>query len=766
MFFSIIIPFKDGGYREKYLENCVDSLCQQTFTDFEAIFVHDDSEKLQNIISESGLKASVINMNESDTLSDYRNIGIEKAKGEYVIFLDSDDYLHPNALVYANEMIKENENQNDVFKFGIAKTNLDKISTLSKSKRAFFEGESFSKIEEILRDVSIDVDKKKVKQIINGLFEKQMINHKFNNIKPSRYLQDLNYQFRVHSFIIRRKFLTDNYLYFKSSNNLYGDIPFLIELYNKTESIKQTTTKLYYKYIHNDTINDPSLTQEEHNDRLLMRMSALNEGLNYCYDLRLARKLKLSAINYYLYKVVKSSIFSESYSELEKIYKKLNSILNRPSTEFTLSKRHDYEISAIKKGKFKKAYYLSKARVLGYKTYQFSKPKNQRFRQKKIQKNIFTKLPIKDNTILYESFLGKNYSDSPKSIFKYLLENEPNKWKHIWVLNNKELVEKEPEFKNNNVKIINRFSWKYFYYVTVSKYFVLNMRQPKWLYKKAEQVILSTWHGTPLKRLVFDMENVTSANRNYKKDFYNQSRNWDYLIAANKYSENIFESAFMYPRENILTYGYPRNDILTNHTEEYKKQIKEQLGLPSSKKVILYAPTWRDDEFHSVGNYKFKLQIDLDQLRKEVGKEYVIALRMHYFISDNMDLKGYEGFAYDFSKYNDINDLYIASDMLITDYSSVFFDYAILRKPILFYTYDLDKYQNMLRGFYIDVNKELPGPLLLSNDEVIESIKNINKVNEEYKNKYEEFYKKFCYLEDGNASKRVVKTVFGEKLGD
>lgn len=140
------------------------------------------------------------------------------------------DYLHPNALVYANEMIKENESHSDVFKFGITKTNLDKISTLNKSKRAFFEGESFSKLEAVLSDVNIDADEKKIKQIINGLFEIQMINHNFNNIKPSKYLQDLNYQFRVHSFIIRRKFLIDNYLYFKSSNNLYGDIPFLVLL--------------------------------------------------------------------------------------------------------------------------------------------------------------------------------------------------------------------------------------------------------------------------------------------------------------------------------------------------------------------------------------------------------------------------------------------------------------------------------------------------------------------------------------------------------
>ena len=127
---------------------------------------------------------------------------------------------------------------------------------------------------------------------------------------------------------------------------------------------------------------------------------------------------------------------------------------------------------------------LSKSRVLGYKTYQFMKPKNQRFRQKKVQKNVFTKLPIKENTILYESFLGRNYSDSPKAIFTYLLENDKDKWNHVWILNDKNLVENEQEFKNENVKIIKRFGWQYFYYVTVSKYFILNMRQPKWLYKK------------------------------------------------------------------------------------------------------------------------------------------------------------------------------------------------------------------------------------------------------------------------------------------
>lgn len=118
---------------------------------------------------------------------------------------------------------------------------------------------------------------------------------------------------------------------------------------------------------------------------------------------------------------------------------------------------------------------------------------------------------------------------------------------------------------------------------------------------------------------------------------------------------------------------------------------------------------------------------------------------------------------YDYSKYNDINDLYIASDMLITDYSSVFFDYANLRRPILFYTYDFEKYKNELRGFYINMEEDLPGPILYTTDEVIKSIKNIENVSKEFNGKYERFYDEFCILDDGQATKKTVEAVMGIK---
>lgn len=758
MLFSIIVVYNDNN--KKFLKNCVNSLENQTYKDFEVLFLHNNSQYLNSVLAESSLNYKSINSELG--MQDLRNLGITSSKGEYILFLDSDDFVHPNSLVYAKQIIEdeENENDNNVIKLGISKTNLDMASTLNKRKQGFYKDDTLDTLNQILGDLNIDTNYEQQKAIINGLFENNILNHKTINHTPKRYINKLSFSLKVHGLIVKKQHLLENNIMFEHNNDLYGEIPFVINLYNQTTTIRETYTKLYYKLIHNDPINYPSLTQREEDERLYLRMTAFKESLKYSDNRIILNQLVSKAISYYLYKVIKNKKFKENFKDVLPIFRELNKILNHPGIKINVTKRHEYEIKAIKSGNYKLAYYISKSRLTGYKTYQFIQPVNQRFRQKKVQKHVFSKLPIKENTVLYESFLGRNYSDSPKAIFNYLLENEPKKWNHVWILNDKKIVENEPEFKNSNVKIIRRFSWEYFMYVTISKYFVLNMRQPKWLYKKPEQVLLSTWHGTPLKKLVFDMDNVTSANKNYKKDFYEQSRNWDYLIAANKYSEDIFNSAFMYPREDILTYGYPRNDILTNHTEEYKNGLKKKLGIPVHKKVILYAPTWRDDQFHGPGQYKFLMQLDLQRLREELGDEYVVALRMHYFISDNLDLSEFKNFAFDFSRYNDINDLYISSDILITDYSSVFFDFANLRKPILFYTYDLEKYKDVLRGFYIDMNKDLPGPLLFDSEEVIDSIKNIETVENDYQDKYDEFYNKYCSLDDGKATERVVKEVF------
>ena len=235
------------------------------------------------------------------------------------------------------------------------------------------------------------------------------------------------------------------------------------------------------------------------------------------------------------------------------------------------------------------------------------------------------------------------------------------------------------------------------------------------------------------------------------------------MLSDNPFSTEVFQSCFLFDRENILEAGYPANDPLyAEDRDERAEKIKKKLGIPKDKKVILYAPTWRDDNFFSAGQYGFELDLDLNRLKKEFGDEYVVLLRLHYFVVEQMDLSKYGDFTIDGCSYDDITDLYLVSDILMTDYSSVFFDYANLQRPILFFTYDLDRYRDVLRGFYLDMEKDLPGPLLITNDDVVEAIKNIDEVQEEYEDKYKEFYDRFCCVDDGNAAKRVVEAVFEE----
>ena len=313
-----------------------------------------------------------------------------------------------------------------------------------------------------------------------------------------------------------------------------------------------------------------------------------------------------------------------------------------------------------------------------------------------------------------------------------------------------------------NPTVVKRFSLRYVYYTTRCKYQIYNTRQPQWLKKREGQIFLDTWHGTPLKKLVFDLDDIHAASQNHKRMFYKQDKDWDYLISANRFSTDVFERAFAYPREQIIEYGYPRNDILyADNRDEIAKEVKQELGIPEGKRVILYAPTWRDNQFYGKGQYKFSLAMDLERLRKEFGNDSVLLLRTHYYIADQLDLTGLTDFVYNGSKYEDVSRLYLISDICITDYSSVFFDYANLRRPILFFAYDYEDYKDEIRGLYISMEDDLPGPILQTNDELVEALHHMDEITEKYAKRYDEFYERFCSVDDGHASERTIDKVFG-----
>jgi CDP-glycerol glycerophosphotransferase len=365
-------------------------------------------------------------------------------------------------------------------------------------------------------------------------------------------------------------------------------------------------------------------------------------------------------------------------------------------------------------------------------------------------------LPAKKNLIMFESFLGKQYSCNPRAIYEYLKEHHPE-YKLVWSVDPRF----EKGFLEKGIPFARRFSVKWLFLMARARFWVTNSRMPLWIPKPKKTIYLQTWHGTPLKKLAHDMKEVLMAGtttEQYKKEFFHESRNWDYLISPNHYSTEIFKRAFQFDKEMIES-GYPRNDIFYHpNFEKRAKVFKKNHNLPEDKRVILYAPTWRDNQYQQQGQYKLDLQLDLEKLRASLGEEYIIILRMHYLVAENFDLGSFKGFAYDFSKHEDIQDLYLISDLLITDYSSVFFDYANLKRPMIFFTYDLEEYKEDIRGFYFDFEKKAPGPLVETTEEVIELIKSLADATIP-NDRMNEFYQRFCYLEDGHATERVVKEV-------
>lgn len=376
---------------------------------------------------------------------------------------------------------------------------------------------------------------------------------------------------------------------------------------------------------------------------------------------------------------------------------------------------------------------------------------------------VFSKVVPRDKKmILFISFHGRGYSDNPKALHEYLLSSEEYKdYKFVWAING---------YRKHNIeiprsKVIGYGGPKYLYHLARSKYWVCNCKLPGYVVKGKDQVYLQTWHGTPLKRLAFDIE-VPEDTTFYRSEMsyeemtltYAQDvEKYNYMISPSAFTTEVFQSAFQIERERLIETGYPRNDCLSNWNPEDIDSLKEQYGIPKDKKVILYAPTWRDNSYTAQG-YTFELEVDFAKWQEVLGDDHVVIFKPHYLIISKFDVNDYEGFVYSIDANADISSLYIISDILITDYSSVFFDYAILKRPIYFYMYDVDSYKDELRGFYIDIYTELPGKVFEEEANMLEEIK-----EEVYDYAYlETFNNRFNNQEDGNAAKRVLDIMFQE----
>ena len=373
--------------------------------------------------------------------------------------------------------------------------------------------------------------------------------------------------------------------------------------------------------------------------------------------------------------------------------------------------------------------------------------------------HIFLRLPVNE-VIFFESSVGRNYSSNPKYVYEEMVrQGLDKKFKCVWSLEDTSL--KIP----GNAKKVKRTGLAYLYYLATAKIWVCDTRLPAFLVKRPETTYIQLWHGTPLKKLAMNIESLNTSEKitlsEYKRLFKENTETWDYLISQSDYTTEKFRSCFDFEKE-ILPTGFPRNDVLFKKNDAKSiNSIKAKYNIPLDKKVILYAPTWRDDEFYENGIYRFSTQIDFNLLKKELSDTHIIIVKLHYLVKDPVNWSNYEEFIYKCDYMQDIQELYLISDFLVTDYSSVIFDYALLKRPMIIYAYDYQKYKDHLRGFYFDIFEEFPGPIVENNHNLIDSIKNYDY--KDYQKKYKTFVDKFTSFDHGNASSKIVKLIL-EKL--
>jgi CDP-glycerol glycerophosphotransferase len=363
--------------------------------------------------------------------------------------------------------------------------------------------------------------------------------------------------------------------------------------------------------------------------------------------------------------------------------------------------------------------------------------------------NIFNFLPIKNNKIFMFSYYGSQYGCNPKYITEYLLKNYPNdKFDIVWAFNN--LTNKK---HIAGIRKVKTMSLEYFYELCTSKVIITNFRTTELFKKRKNQFYIQTWHSSlRLKQIEKDAEAVLPPD--YVEMARKDSKKIDLLLSGCEYSTNIFKNSFWYEGE-ILEQGTPRNDLLFQHKVESRENTLNKLNIPTDSHVILYAPTFRND--NSLEVYNLNYSKILEKFTNKFGGKWIFLVKLHpHMISQSREIEEKAKVVKDVTRYDDIQELLSISDALISDYSSLIFDFSITQRPCFLYVPDLKEYINQDRPLYFDIS-ELPFITTTNNHDLLEKIDDFN--DEEYKTNLAGFLSKIGSFEDGMACESLAKRI-------
>ena len=348
-----------------------------------------------------------------------------------------------------------------------------------------------------------------------------------------------------------------------------------------------------------------------------------------------------------------------------------------------------------------------------------------------------------DKLILFNSFAGRKFDDSPKAIYEEM-KKDPRfmDYELVWAFHQPERFNVTQKIKTDGLK--------YFMTALAARVWVTNSSVERGLnFTGKHTFYFNTWHGTPMKKMGTD---INTGNTSFGAK---GGSHFDVMMSQGHFETDVFSRSFGISKEKFLEAGLPRNDILANCSENERRIIRSKLNIGSEQIVILYCPTFREyDKDESLG-VVMAPPMNLKKWEQELGDKYILLMRAHYEVSRVMNIEDND-FVRNMTDYPDLNELFIASDILVSDYSSVFFDYSITSKPMFHFCYDYDKYSSK-RGMYFDIREKISGAE--TEDGVIKLIKDLNfeverKKTIAFRDEFVNFY--------GSATKAAVDCIAKE----
>ncbi|MFI0367193.1 CDP-glycerol glycerophosphotransferase family protein [Actinomadura sp. 1N219] len=728
---SVIVPVHKV---QGYIRQCLDSILDPDIPNLEVIAVDDHSPdgcgEILDEFAERDPRVRVRHLEENVGLGHARNIGLDMATGDYVWFFDSDDYATEGAVRAIYDRLAET--RPDVLVFDYA--------------RSYWNG--------------------KVKRsIINHLFREPPAPDVFTlEERPSV----LEMMMTAWNKAIRREFLLDLGLRF--SGGYYEDVNVTYPILMAAERLSLLDRVCYiYRQRRHGAIT--KTTGAKHFDAFAQydRIFEFMDGMGAAADP--FRNLMFDRTIWHLLVIIEREDRVHE-SEKPRFFAEMSNTYGRhepdghvppePEDKPYLADKHRAIKANDYKGFVRVRATESRVKTTKRRTRKVGRLGKRGVRASKdLAKDRYyqmqRKLPIDENLAVFAAYWYRGYACNPAAIYEKVRELAPH-INPVWVV--------KPGARSampDGVEYVVTGSADYYRTLARAKYFVNNVNFPDFYVKRPEQVHLMTQHGTPLKKMGLDqMEYPVGANDMDFKALIKRSDRWDFLVSSNPLSTEAWQRGFPCGYE-MLEIGYPRNDrlVTAGNDAELRARLRDELAVPDGATAILYAPTHRDYQ------RRYSPMFDIGRVMEQLGDDHVLLLRAHYYYKiKNMaaDMGWPEDRVIDVSRHPSVEDLMIASDVLLTDYSSVMFDYANLDKPIVIYANDWETYR-LTRGVNFDLTETPPGVVATTEDELVDAFVSRAAWSDAAAKDRADFKARFCPWDDGHAAERAVRRMFlGEKV--